>query len=144
MDKLKELTQIFENIEIDEKQENAIREFFTLFSESVKEKVSSEYEEKIQALNEELEAAKSSASDDELESFEQDAEKAFELFKEDAEKAAMLMLEDAKEEHAKQLAEALDKLYEDVESRATEDFKSSKEFAALVNVIRAVSPLVVS
>lgn len=42
------------------------------------------------------------------------------------------------------MAEALDKLYEDVESRATEDFKSSKEFAALVNVIRAVSPLVVS
>jgi hypothetical protein len=147
MDKLKELAQLFENIEIDEKQENAIREFFTLFSESVESKVKTTLEEKIQALNEELESAQGSdngKAQEAFELFEADAEKAFELFREDAEKAANLMLEDAKEEHAKQLAEALDKLYEDVEARATEDFKSSKEFATLVNVIKAVSPLVVS
>lgn len=147
MEKLKELTKVFENIEVSEEQENAIREFFSLFAENVKEKTEAEFEQKIEALNEELEKAKngSGASDEtvkELEAFKEDAENAFELFKADAEKAAELMLEDVKEEHAKQLAEALDKLYEDVEVRATEDFKSSKEFAALVNVIKAVRPVV--
>lgn len=148
MEKLKELTKAFDNIEVSEEQENAIREFFSLFEENVKEKVEAEFEQKIEALNEEIEKAKngSGASTEDaekaLEVLREDAEKAFELFKADAEQAANLMLEDVKEEHAKQLAEALDKLYEDVEVRATEDFKSSKEFAALVNVIKAVRPVV--
>lgn len=149
MDRLKELTKVFDDIEVTEEQENAIREFFSLFAENVKEKVSSELQEQIESLNEEIEELKNGSGETSLanaerafNAFKEDAEKAFELFKQDAEKAAELMLEDVKEEHAKQLAEAIDKLYEDIEARVQEDFKSSKEFAALKNVVKAVSSVV--
>ena len=149
MDRLKELTKVFDDIEVTEEQENAIREFFSLFAENVKEKVSSELQEQIESLNEEIEELKNGSGEASLadaekafNAFQEDAEKAFELFKQNAEKAAELMLEDVKEEHAKQLAEAIDKLYEDIEARVQEDFKSSKEFAALKNVVKAVSSVV--
>lgn len=149
MDRLKELTKVFDDIEVTEEQENAIREFFSLFAENVKEKVSSELQEQIESLNEEIEELKNGSGENSLaeaerafNAFQEDAEKAFELFKQDVEKAAELMLEDVKEEHAKQLAEAIDKLYEDIEARVQEDFKSSKEFAALKNVVKAVSSVV--
>lgn len=147
MDKLKELAQLFENIEVDETQANAIKEFWSLLQESIKDQVEAEYQQEIETLNEELEEAKKgSGSSDEarlaFEAFEADAKKAFDAFAEDAEKAADRMVEDLKEEHAKQLAEALDKLYEDIEARVTEDFKSSKEFVALTNVIKAVNTVV--
>ena len=160
MDRLKELTKVFDDIGVTEEQENAIREFFSLFAENVKEKVSSELQEQIESLNEEIEELKNGSGETSLadaerafnafqedaekafELFKEEAEKAFELFKQDAEKAAELMLEDVKEEHAKQLAEAIDKLYEDIDARVHEDFKSSKEFAALKNVVRAVSAVV--
>lgn len=148
MDKLKELANLFENIEVDEKQANAIKEFFSLFSEDVKLKAETELKDEIQTLNEELEKAKSGSESAEavkkLADFEANAEKAFAAFQEDAETAANRMVEDLKEEHAKQLADALDKLYEDVEARAQEDFKSSKEYASLMNVIKAVKPMIVS
>lgn len=149
MDRLKELTKVFDDIEVTEEQENAIREFFSLFAENIKEKVSLEFQEQIESLNEEIEELKNGYGETSLadaerafNAFQEDAERAFELFKQDAEKAAELMLEDVKEEHAKQLAEAIDKLYEDIEARVQEDFKSSKEFAALKNVVKAVSSIV--
>ncbi len=77
-----------------------------------------------------------------FELFKEDAEKAFELFKADAEKAAELMMEDVKEEHAKQLAEALDKLYEDIEARVKEDWKGSKEFAAFSEAVKAMRSVI--
>lgn len=147
MDKLKELAQLFENIEVDETQANAIKEFWSLLQESIKDQAEAEYQQEIEALNEELEEAKKGSGSSEearlaFEAFEADAKVAFDTFAEDAETAAERMVEDLKEEHAKQLAEALDKLYEDIEARVTEDFKSSKEFAALTNVIKAVNTVV--
>ena len=102
MDKLKELANLFENIEVDEKQANAIKEFFSLFSEDVKLKAETELKDEIQTLNEELEKAKSGSESAEavkkLADFEANAEKAFAAFQEDAETAANRMVEDLKDE----------------------------------------------
>lgn len=144
MEKFLEALGDLGNVELNESQIEALDKFFSSLTTDIRK----EADQEIKALQEqveELQEKQGLLTEENVEKafalFQKDAEKAFELFKEDAEKAATLMVEDVKEEFTHNFAEALEKVYSDVEGRVSSDFTKSKEMKALSQIVEAVNML---
>ena len=131
---IKEILKVFEGLEFGEEQEKGLRSFFEAVKEKVRASVVAEYEEEMQALNEELEETK---NNNELYSPE-NVQLAADKLKEDCEAAALLMVEDKEKEDTRKMASALEDLYKEIEERVKADFYESKEYKALIQVSEAM------
>jgi hypothetical protein len=131
---LEKFKAILENLSITDEQSVALSEALTAINKETIDKLASMNEE-ISSLKKQSEVAPVSKYSD------AQIEKAFEMFEADCEKAAQGMVEEAKAEFAKQLAEGLHDLYEDVEKRVKKEFENSTEFKALKAVVESVAPI---
>ncbi len=132
---LEKFKPILENMSFTDEQSVALSEAITALN---KETI-----DKIAALNEEISSLKkqSKATTEVTGYTEAHVEKAMEMLEADCEKAANAMVEEARAEFAKQLAEGLHDIYEDVEKRVKKEFENSTEFKALKAVVESVAPI---
>ena len=134
---MEKILKVLEGIELNEDQIKAFDEFFTEFTENVKNETSEVYQEELDKLEgkvSELTEGKYSP---------ENVEKAFELYKEDISKENSEVITDLKEEMATQLAESVQSVYEDIEARVKQDVSQSKEMQIIENIKSAIAPLMV-
>jgi len=132
---LEKFKAILENMSFTDEQSVALSEAITALNKETIDKMAT--------LNEEISSLKkqSKAPAEATGYTEAHVEKAMEMLEADCEKAANAMVEEAKAEFAKQLAEGLHDLYEDVEKRVKKEFENSTEFKALKAVVESVAPI---
>lgn len=132
---LEKFKAILENMSFTDEQSVALSEAITALNKETIDKMAT--------LNEEISSLKkqSKAPAEATGYTEAHVEKAMEMLEADCEKAANAMVEEAKAEFAKQLAEGLHDLYEDVEKRVKKEFENSTEFKALKSVVESVAPI---
>lgn len=132
---LEKFKAILENMSFTDEQAIALQEALAAVNKGTIEEIAT--------LNEEISSLKkqSKAGREVTGYTEEQVEKAMELFEADCEKAAHAMVDDVKQDYAKQLAEGLHDLYEDVEKRVKKEFENSTEFKTLKAVVESVAPL---
>jgi len=131
---LEKFKAILENLSITDEQSVALSEAIAALNKDTIDKITTMNEE-ISSLKKQIESAPASAYS------EAQIEKAFEMLEADCEKAANAMVEEARAEFAKQLAEGLHDMYEDVEKRVKKEFENSTEFKALKSVVESIAPI---
>lgn len=131
---LEKFKAILENLSITDEQSEALSEAIAALNKDTIDKITTMNEE-ISSLKKQIESSPASAYS------EAQIEKAFEMLEADCEKAANAMVEEARAEFAKQLAEGLHDMYEDVEKRVKKEFENSTEFKALKSVVESIAPI---
>ena len=146
------IPEILSTINLSDEQTAALDTFFKEWTEDIKAK--SKQELTTESVVPEGYIKKENA-EKAFDLYTQDAEKAFELFKEDSEKAFDLaktdwqeeynvMLEEKQAKYTETMAKAIQDIYEEVETRVSNDFKSSGEYKAFQKVKEAIIPVTIT
>lgn len=133
MKSLEKLKKVLSDVEINEEQKIALDEFFAELSESIREKVSKEYEDKIEQFE-------SEGADGFIRI--EDAEAAFNLGMKDAEAAFNLVQEDLESEYTEGMTNAMESLYESLFEKARVDVLASPQFESLNKIKEILAPII--
>jgi hypothetical protein len=144
---LEKIKKVLSDVEINEEQKLALDEFLAELTESIREKISNEYEEQIAQLEsvaqekgeewvriEEAESAYELAM--------QDAEEAFNLAMKDSERAFSLVQEDLEQEYTEGMTKAMESLYESLYEKAHADVMASPQFESLNKIKEILAPTI--
>lgn len=146
MKSLEKLKKVLSDVEINEEQKLALDEFLAELSESIREKVSKEYEDKISQYE------SAASSNEEMISIEEaeaayalamkDAEAAFNLAMEDSQRAFTLVQEDLEQEYTEGMTTAMESLYESLYEKAHTDVLASPQFESLNKIKEILAPII--
>lgn len=150
--KLKEIKELLESANLDEKQIKALDEFFEAYTTKVREdergklKTNKTSEDEMIPKKDAEMAFKRFQEDAEtaFNLFKEDSIKAFDLFKVDAKKAFELYGEDLQQEYTENMIKGLQELYTDIEERVKQDFLESQDVKVLNDIKKTVAPLFVA
>jgi len=133
---IEKFKNVLDNIVINEEQKTALHEFFSEFSNILREKI----REEVILENEKTETTVDTSEFEVL--FEEKLIVAKKQWEEEKALEINALKETLQEEYAEELTSALEELYESVEVKVKADLSKTKEFAALETIKEAILPLI--
>jgi hypothetical protein len=134
---LEKFKSVLANISISEEHKNVLNEFFSEFSETLKEKIKAQTYEEVKA--ELVAEGVSSINEDDITAKVDEAKATWE---EEKEREISELKEVLENSFAEELTVALEELYDTIEEKVRMDFSKSKEFAVLEQIKDSVLEIV--
>lgn len=132
---IEKFKNVLDNIVVNEEQQAALHEFFSEFSNILKEKI----REEVLLENENQEVAEPAADEN---TFEEKLIEFKKQWEEEKNSEITALRESIREELSEQLTNTLEELYETVEAKVKADLSKTKEFVALDMIKEAILPLI--